>query len=93
MAHIYYDILKTIGGRYLVVRTNDNTPMAPSFATRTDAEAKLREIEATLYDWPMDAPTAEEKEGSGDTREQMQRKVEKGDKQVGSHPLNKAEVS
>ena len=62
-----YDILITLGHRYQVIRTNDNTPIGASYATRKDAEDYMRATEAEEYgyDWePMSTIEAVEKEVS-----------------------------
>ena len=71
MPHNSYDILITLGHRYQVVRTTDNTPIGASYATRKEAEDAMNKIygEESGYDWePMDDPIAAvEKEVSART--------------------------
>ena len=79
-----YDILITLGHRYQVMRTNDNTPVGASYATRKEAENYMRATEAEEYgyDWePMMSPVeAVEKEVSARTV------VSLGEKQKGLVP-------
>ena len=48
-----HDIFVTLGHRYQVIRTNDNTPVGPSYALRKEAEDAMRRIDAEEYgyDW------------------------------------------
>ena len=66
-----YDILVTIGHRYQVIRSNDNTPIGASYATRKEAENAMSKIQGEEYgyDWEaMDDPIAAvEKEVSART--------------------------
>ena len=56
-----YDILITIGHRYQVIRSNDNTPVGASHATRKEAENAMSKIQGEEYgyDWEaMEDPIA-----------------------------------
>ena len=48
-----HDIFVTLGHRYQVIRTNDNTPIGPSYATRKEAEdaRSAKDAEEYGYDW------------------------------------------
>ena len=48
-----HDIFVTLGHRYQVIRTNDNTPVGPSYALRKEAEDAMHRIDAEEYgyDW------------------------------------------
>ena len=46
-----HDIFVTGGHRYQVIRVADNTPIGASFATRHEAEEKVRQIDAEEYGW------------------------------------------
>ena len=62
-----YDILITLGHRYQVMRTNDNTPVGASYATRKEARDAMSKIEGEEYgyDWePTDMIAAVEAEVS-----------------------------
>ena len=64
-----YDILVTLGHRYQVIRTNDNTPIGASYATRREAEAAMEKTRAEEYgyDWEPTEYAAVEGEVSART--------------------------
>ena len=76
-----YDVFVTAGHRYQIIRTADNTPMGASFATRHEAERKMREIDAEEYGWeigPESMVTAVEGEVSARTVDSLPPKAPAG---------------
>ena len=78
-----YDIFITGGHRYQIIRLADNAPIDASFATRHEAERRMREIDAEEYGWeigPSDMMKAIEEEVSARTVDSLPSKGPTGDR-------------
>ena len=80
MPHMSYDILKTIAGKYQVIRINDNTTMGPTFFTRADAERHMQSLYDEAYGVAM--PPEPVDENAGSIQEQAERNRNKPSKGV-----------
>ena len=74
-----YDVLKTIAGKYQVIRMQDNTMMGPTFFTRAEAEQHMQNLYDADYGvaMPQLMPIDDD---TGSIQEQAERKRNKPSK-------------
>ena len=81
MPYASYDVIKTIGGKYQVIRMQDNVLMGPTFFTRAEAERHMQSCYDEDYgiDMPQMMPIDDD---TGNVQEQAERKVNQPSKGV-----------
>lgn len=82
MPYASYDVLKTIAGKYQVVRVNDNTTMGPTFFTRAEAEQHMQSLYDADYGMEHMPQMMPIDDDTGSTQEQAERKRNKPSKGV-----------